>query len=71
MASDKLIKLVDAASLGDLDAAAAIAKGYVEGDFGKKNYEKALKWGRYAAKRGHEEAAKTVALAEELMSKDI
>ncbi len=67
MASDLLIELVDKASLGDVDAAAQIAQGYLSGIFGKKNYEKALKWGRYAARKGNEQAKSTVAKAEELL----
>ncbi len=65
---DRLIELVDRASLGDIDAAAEIAEGYIKGSFGKVNYKKAYKWGSYAAKRGHEGAAQTVLKAMEMDS---
>ena len=61
MATDRQIQLIDAAALGSIDAAAQLAEGYFKGDFGDRpNYEKALKWAKYAAKRGNAEAARLV-----------
>ena len=61
MATDRQVQLIDAAALGSIDAAAQLAEGYFKGEFGAKpNYEKALKWAKYAAKRGNEEAAHLV-----------
>ena len=57
MSNDKMLKLIDKAARGDIEAAAALAEGYMKGSFGEKNIEKALKWGRYAAKRGDRKAA--------------
>lgn len=54
--NNKLANLIDKAALGDLDAVAAIGIGYYKGTFGTPNYEKALKWTSYAAKKGHKEA---------------
>ena len=61
MATDRQVQLIDAAALGSIDAAAQLAEGYFKGEFGTKpNYEKSLKWAKYAAKRGNEEAAHLV-----------
>ena len=57
MSNDKMLKLIDAAAKGDIEAARKLGEGYFKGSFGRKNLEKALKWTRYAAKRGDEKAA--------------
>ncbi len=57
------LKLVDEAARGSIEAAADLGEGYLRGYFeGGPDPVKALKWGRYAAKRGSLKAA--VILAE-------
>ncbi len=53
----ELLKLIDAAAKGDIDAAEKIALGYFTGIFGEKNPAKAKKWASYAAKHGSSAAA--------------
>ncbi len=49
----EFLKLVDAAAKGNIEAAEKLGEGYFTGSFdGQKNYEKAKKWLRYAAKHG-------------------
>lgn len=44
---------IDRAASGEIEAAAYLAEGYLKGIYEcEKNIEKALKWGRYAAKHG-------------------
>ena len=57
MASLKLLRLIDAAVSGDVEAAEALGEGYMKGEFGGQiNLEKAYKWSMYAAKHGSERA---------------
>ncbi|MDO5703285.1 MAG: hypothetical protein Q4G47_08035 [Lachnospiraceae bacterium] len=52
------LKLVDEAARGSIEAAADLAEGYLRGSFeGDPDPVKALKWSRYAAKRGSVKAA--------------
>ncbi len=61
MASDELVKLIDKAIGGSIEAAEKLGEGYMKGKFGgKPNYEKALKWSRYAAKKGSARAEETI-----------
>ncbi|SFB17107.1 hypothetical protein SAMN05216249_11181 [Acetitomaculum ruminis DSM 5522] len=47
--------LIDKAAFGNVEAAGLLAEGYLKGKYNcEKNLQKALKWGRYAAKRGDE-----------------
>ncbi len=62
LAKVTLLKLVDAAAKGDIQAAEIIALGYYDGRFGERNLTKAKKWGSYAAKKGSK-------AAQELMGK--
>ena len=57
-----LLKYIDSAAKGNIEAAEKIALGYYSGEFGEKNMAKAKKWASYAAKHG------SVA-AQELMGK--
>ncbi len=63
LAKVTLLKLVDAAAKGDIQAAETIALGYYDGRFGERNLTKAKKWGSYAAKHGSK-------AAQELMEKN-
>lgn len=67
MANDTLLKLIDSAAKGNVFAAAQLGEGYMKGTFGQKNLEKALKWSKYAAKRGNDHAAELVAEIEKKM----
>ncbi len=58
------VTLVDDAARGDLEAAAKLAEGYAKGSFGKADRNKALKWCRYAAKRGNQRALQLLAKLE-------
>ncbi len=52
------IELIDKAARGSIDAAAGLAEGYMRGSFGEPaNRIKAMKWAKYAAKRGNIKAA--------------
>lgn len=61
---DKLsmLKLIDKAAKGDIDAAAKLAEAYCTGKYGDKNHIKAKKWADYAVKHGS-------SLAKEVLSK--
>ncbi len=49
--------LIDKAAMGDIDAAAYLAEGYLRGIYGcEKSPEKAMKWAKYAAKHDNEKA---------------
>ncbi len=48
----KLMKYVDAAAKGSIDAAEKLSLGYYDGSFGEKNLSKAKKWALYASKHG-------------------
>ena len=62
MASDELIKLIDKAIGGSIEAAEKLGEGYLKGKFGgKPNYEKALKWSSYAARKGSKKAEEIIA----------
>ncbi|MCR5100077.1 MAG: hypothetical protein K6B41_01830 [Butyrivibrio sp.] len=51
--NEEFLKLVDLAAKGNIDAAEKLGEGYFTGAFdGKKNFEKAKKWLKYAAKHG-------------------
>ncbi len=69
MAQDALMNLIDAAARGNVFAAAQLGEGYMKGTFGKVNLEKALKWSRYAAKRGNDHAAELVKEIEAKLNK--
>lgn len=61
LAKMRQFRLIDAAARGDIEAAAELAEGYLIGSFGDApNPQKALKWGRYAAKRGSLKAAEVL-----------
>ena len=58
----ELLDLIDKAGRGSIEAAEAIAEGYLKGSFeGKPNLVKARKWASYAAKHGSELAADILA----------
>lgn len=57
----KLLKLIDQAARGDIDAAAEVAKAYFEGCYGEVNKAKAKKWASYAAKHGSKLAGEILA----------
>ena len=61
---NKLIHLIDMAARGNIFAATQLGEGYFKGTFGKVNYEKALKWCQYAAKKGDDRAAELIAKIE-------
>ncbi len=51
--NQEFMDLVDAAAKGSIEAAEKLGEGYFMGTFdGNKNYEKAKKWLKYAAKHG-------------------
>lgn len=54
------VSLVDNAARGSIDAATKLAEAYTTDIFGKADFPKALKWARYAAKRGSERAEELV-----------
>ena len=52
------LELIDLAAKGNIEAAAALAEGYLTGAFdGTVHPEKGRKWARYAAKKGSQKAA--------------
>lgn len=69
MSNDKMLKLIDKAARGDIEAAAELGEGYMKGTFGSKNMEKALKWTSYAAKRGDVKAAELLKEIEKKINK--
>ena len=47
-----MLKLIDRAAKGDIDAAAELAEAYFSGKYGDKNPIKGKKWADYDAKHG-------------------
>ncbi len=52
LARERRFSLVDRAAKGDIDAAAELGIGYLDGSFGAADIGRGLKWCRYAAKHG-------------------
>ena len=64
---DKLIRLVDAAALGSVEAAEPLGIGYYDGSLtGVKDLRKAVKWCHYAARKGSVKAEEILSKIENL-----